>query len=78
MIIGMIQIEALEPIKSHGHVLVTGDRITVDEATARYLCGEGWAKAVHGEIRTGIRRVVRAVVDPMSTGHTHKARDQDD
>jgi len=62
---GMIQIEALENIKSHGYVISGGDRVTVSADAAKAMCAHGWAKAVRGEVETGERRVIRQVVEPV-------------
>lgn len=59
-----IQIETLEPLMSDGYNLGAGDRVTIPEEVAMRWCGSGWAKAVNGEIPTGERKVIRAVVTP--------------
>lgn len=70
-----IQVEALEAIKSDGYVLEAEDRVTLDEAAARRWCGAGWAKAVRGEIETGERKVVKAVIEPAGAQHGHTAEE---
>lgn len=69
----MIQVEALERIKSDGYDLQPGDRVTIDDAPARIWCGAGWAKAVNGSLNTGKRRVVKAVLQPATAVHAQNA-----
>lgn len=70
-----IQIETLEPLMSDGYNLGAGDRVTIPEEVAKRWCGHGWAKAVNGEIPTGERKVVRAVVTPHTGVLNQKAGD---
>ena len=69
----MIQVEALEQIKSDGFIIATGDRITLPEDVAKRWCGSGWAQAVNGEVKTGERRVLKSVVQPLTANQSNSA-----
>lgn len=71
----MIQIEALENIKSDGYIMCEGDRLTVEDDVARRWCGAGWAKAVKGDIETMPRRVVRSILSPDNGVITSRSED---
>lgn len=67
------RIEALEPIKSDGHVIEAGDRVTVPDEVAARWCAAGWARDTTGNLATGERRVVRATVTPHTAAHGQTA-----
>lgn len=56
-----MKIEALETFIHQGRRFDAGDRATVDEATGRYLCGNGWAKDLAGVVETAERDTRRSV-----------------
>lgn len=59
-----MKIEALEPIKSDGFVLDSGDikQQVPDDIGARW-CRAGWAKDLDGAIPTGERKVLKVDLD---------------
>ena len=69
----MIQVEALETIKSDGFVIHRGDRVTLSDDTAKRWCAAGWAVSVSGDIRTGPRSVAPKTIEPVNATHASKA-----
>jgi len=71
----MIKIEALERVKSDGFAIETGDIFSVHDDVAHRWCTAGWAKTPGGECKTGERRVIMAVVQPLPAAHSQKAQE---
>lgn len=69
---GILKVEALEPIKSDGYILNTGDRVTVSMNTGHRWVKHGWAKDLSGLYETGERKVVKATIQPFDVSHIKK------
>ena len=69
----MIQIEAIGRIRDVVQ-MEPGDKLTVADELATYLCAHGWAKAVNGEVPTGERVVINTSVNASKVTLTGKTR----